>query len=185
MPLTKLIFFLGSGLGHVGQIVEAGLVDLQAFFSQIKTREERNVSEGQASVRLCLKTAARLNAIFDFSPSVQRWWIGFTSAQLLLLYPEFSWKTHLSKMSFCSLRPAALLLCFTFGLLSPIGKVSTTEGSPLLELTCITLQVRLSLNPFNLSSFFQMHITKYIKDIYLYISLSIAAKCTCRGLLSV
>lgn len=72
MPLRKLIFFLGSGLGHVGQIVEAGLVDLQAFFSQIKTREETNVSEGQASVRLCLKTAARLNAIFDFSPSVQR-----------------------------------------------------------------------------------------------------------------
>lgn len=68
----KINFFLGSGLGHVGQIVEAGLVDLQAFFSQIKTREETNVSEGQASVRLCLKTAARLNAIFDFSPSVQR-----------------------------------------------------------------------------------------------------------------
>lgn len=37
MPLGKLIF-RGSGLGHVGQI--AGLVDFQAFFSQIKTGRE-------------------------------------------------------------------------------------------------------------------------------------------------
>lgn len=51
MPLGKLIF-RASELGHVGQVVEAGLVDFQAFFTQIKTRKERSVH-----VRLCLETA--------------------------------------------------------------------------------------------------------------------------------
>lgn len=49
MPLGKLIF-RASELGHVGQVVEAGLVVFQAFFTQIKTRKER-------SVCLCLRTA--------------------------------------------------------------------------------------------------------------------------------
>ena len=33
----------------------AGLVDFQAFFSQIKTWKETSVNDGQASVGLCLK----------------------------------------------------------------------------------------------------------------------------------
>lgn len=54
------MFFSGSGLGHVGQIVDTGLVHSQAFFSQIKTREETSVNDGQASVRLCLETTDQL-----------------------------------------------------------------------------------------------------------------------------
>lgn len=60
MPLGKLIFW-GSGLGHVGQIFGAGLVDFQAFFSQIKTWKETSVNDGQDSVRLCLKTTDQLD----------------------------------------------------------------------------------------------------------------------------
>lgn len=54
MPLGKLIF-RASELGHVGQVVEAGLVVFQAFFTQIKARKERSVMA--KPVRLCLKTA--------------------------------------------------------------------------------------------------------------------------------
>lgn len=46
MPLGKLIF-RASELGHVGQVVEAGLVVFQAFFVQIKTRKEKSVNDGQ------------------------------------------------------------------------------------------------------------------------------------------
>lgn len=62
MPLGKLIFW-GSGLGHVGQIVAAGLVHFQAFFSQIKTWKETSVDDGQASARLCLKSTDKLEAV--------------------------------------------------------------------------------------------------------------------------
>lgn len=54
MPLGKLIF-RASELGHVGQVVEAGLVVFQAFFTQIKTRKERSVMAKPD--RLCLRTA--------------------------------------------------------------------------------------------------------------------------------
>lgn len=55
MPLGKLIFW-GLGLGHVGQRVGAGSVNFQAFFSQIRTWKETSENDGQASIRLCLKT---------------------------------------------------------------------------------------------------------------------------------
>lgn len=62
MPLGKLIF-RASELGHVGQVVEAGLVVFQAFLTQIKTRKERSVMV--KPVRLCLRTAGYFEKTCD------------------------------------------------------------------------------------------------------------------------
>lgn len=74
MPLGKLIF-RASELGHVGQVVEAGLVVFQAFFTQIKTRKERSVMANP--VRLCLRTADYFEKTCDMG--VEFWVVFFLS----------------------------------------------------------------------------------------------------------
>lgn len=70
MPLWKLIF-QASELGHVGQVVESGLVHFQAFFTQIKTWKVSSVIDGQTCL-LVFKNSRlfwrNLHVEVDFSP---------------------------------------------------------------------------------------------------------------------